>query len=292
MGDAEAFDVAEDFEGVETRHDHVGGAESEHGERDYSGCVRKRGYAEADRIAGGAAPVMRSHFRHGAPAEAGDADTFGWSSGAAGGNEAYEPIGIAAGVGPVELIYGGIAGVGIRAPSHEFFERGIFSVFGVNADQVSERGDARLKSGDAVAIAAVVEEPGSFLVIEILGVGAGRVAVIDGDPDSPGAHEAEHAEENARVVDGIDGDGLFAAQAGGPQGAGDLLAGSAHVGVGVTRAALDDGDAIGECFGLLVEIIYGSHGCASLVERFGDGLRLRGAVSDVGGFFQEQRYQE
>src|SRR6202041_1275106 len=102
MGDAEAFDVAEDFEGVETRHDPVGGAESEHGERDYSGCVRKRGYAEGDRIAGGAAPGMRPHSGHGAPAEAGAAGAFGWSSGAAGGTQAYEPIGIAAGVGPVE----------------------------------------------------------------------------------------------------------------------------------------------------------------------------------------------
>src|SRR5580658_3885743 len=103
MRDAEAFDIAEDFERVETGHDHVGGAESEHGESDYPGGVRKRGYAEADGIAGFAAPVMRSHFRHGAPGEAGDADTFGWSSGAAGGNEANETIGIATRVGPFDI---------------------------------------------------------------------------------------------------------------------------------------------------------------------------------------------
>src|SRR5580704_4555330 len=162
MRDAEALDIAEDFERVETGHDHVGGAESEHGEGDYSSGVRKRGYAEADGIAGFAAPVMRSHFRHGAPGEAGDADTFGCSSGAAGWNEAYEPIGVAVGVCPVDLVGGGIPGVGVGFGGmlHEFFERGIFSVFGVNADQVSERGDACLEFGDTVAIAAVIEEPG------------------------------------------------------------------------------------------------------------------------------------
>ena len=70
------------------------------------------------------------------------------------------------------------------------------------------------------------------------------------------------------------------------------MAGAADVGVRVTRAAVNDGDAIGDCFCLLVEIIYGSHVCCTSVERFGDGLRMRGTVSDVGGFFQEERDQE
>src|SRR5271156_5560081 len=133
MRDVEAFDIAEDFERVETGHDYVRGAESEHGEGDHSGGVRKRGDAEADGITGVAAPVVGSHFRHGAPGEAGDADAFGWSGGAAGGNEADETIGIAASVSPFDILRGG--GFGIGAALHEFFERGIFSAFGVNADQ-------------------------------------------------------------------------------------------------------------------------------------------------------------
>src|SRR5271170_781290 len=192
MRDAEAFDIAEDFECVETGHDYICGAESKHGERDYSGGVREWRDAEADGIGAFTAPVVGSHFRHGAPGEAGDADAFGWSGGAAGGNEADETIGIAASVSPFDILRGG--GFGIGAALHEFFERGIFSAFGVNADQVSERGDASLQFGNAVAIATVIEEPGSFHVIEIFDVGVGRVAVIDGNPNGSGAHEAEHAE--------------------------------------------------------------------------------------------------
>src|SRR5271154_3900427 len=103
MRDAVAFDVAHDFERVETGHDHVCGAQREHCEGHYASGVRKRRDAEADGIAGFTAPVVRSHFRHGAPGEAGDAHAFGWSGGAAGGNEPYETIGIAAGVGPFDI---------------------------------------------------------------------------------------------------------------------------------------------------------------------------------------------
>ena len=103
MRHAESSDIAQDFEGVEAGHDYVGSAESEHGEGDYSGCVRKRGDAEADGIGGFAAPVVRGHFRHGAPGEAGDADAFRWAGGAAGRDEADETIGIAAVVGPFDF---------------------------------------------------------------------------------------------------------------------------------------------------------------------------------------------
>src|SRR5580704_13584504 len=104
MRDAETFDMAEDLERLEAGHDYVGRADGEHGEGDYSGGVGKRGHAEADGIAGIAAPVVRSHFRHGAPAEAGNADAFGRAGGAAGGDQAYQTIGIAASVCPVAIL--------------------------------------------------------------------------------------------------------------------------------------------------------------------------------------------
>src|SRR5271170_2929187 len=119
MRDAEAFDIAEDFECVETGHDYICGAESKHGERDYSGGVREWRDAEADGIGAFTAPVVGSHFRHRAPGKAGDADAFGWSGSAAGGNEAYETIGIAEGVGPLDVWCGAI--IRVRAALHEFF---------------------------------------------------------------------------------------------------------------------------------------------------------------------------
>ena len=113
---------------------------------------------------------------------------------------------------------------------------------------------------DAILIAAVIEEPGRPHVVEIFDVGVGRVAIIDGHPDGTGAHETQHAEEDAGVVDRVDCDGLFAAETADPHGAGDALAGGEDFGVGVTFVAVDDGHAVGGGFGLLVEIIYGSHG--------------------------------
>src|ERR1700689_634352 len=101
MSDAMPLDGARYFERVESRQHDVCRAEGCGRESHDTGGVRKRGNIEAHRLGGIAAPIVRSHFEHGAPREARDAPPFRRAGWAAGGHEADEPLVISVRIAPI-----------------------------------------------------------------------------------------------------------------------------------------------------------------------------------------------
>ena len=123
-----------------------------------------------------------------------------------------------------------------------------------------QRRHALLEFVHLFAKTAVIEKPGCRDVVHILDAGIGGVAIIQRHPGCAGAHQAEHADEHACVVGGIDGGALFIAQAFGAHGAGDLLRQRAHFPIRIGACAIENRDAVRLRFGAFVEIVDCTHG--------------------------------
>src|SRR6202041_3027474 len=117
-----------------------------------------------------------------------------------------------------------------------------------------QRWDSLLELLNLRAKTAVIEKPGSRDVVHVLDAGIGGVARIHWHPGSAGAHQAEHADEHARVIGRINRRAVFISQTFRAHRACDLLAECAYFAVRIAARAVENRDAIEVCFSAFVEI--------------------------------------
>src|SRR5208283_3323933 len=135
----------------------------------------------------------------------------------------------------------------------------MLTVRAVDTNQMLQGGNALADLCDLLAKTAMIEKPSRLGVVQKFHVGVGGITKVDGDPCGPGAQYAQHAEQNRRMIVGVDGRPLFRLDAVSPHPAGDALAEGARFSVGIASVPVENRDPLGMEIRALVEIIDRSH---------------------------------
>src|SRR5579863_2202848 len=129
----------------------------------------------------------------------------------------------------------------------------------IDANQMLQRGHAFADFPDLLSETAVVEKPCGLGVLQKFDVGIGGVAEVYRNPRCAGAQNAQHAEQNRRMILRKNCSTLLAHGAAGQHAPSDALAESTGFAIGITSVPLHDRGTVRMKFRALVEIIDCSH---------------------------------
>src|SRR5579862_1131151 len=108
----------------------------------------------------------------------------------------------------------------------------MFAVLTIKTNHPSQRRDTPLDFADLLIKLAVIKQPRHLDVIHVFDVRIYGVAVIDRNPNSTGAHDAEHTKQYPGVVVRVDSSWFLIAQSARHQRASNAFGGGLHLAIG------------------------------------------------------------
>ena len=105
----------------------------------------------------------------------------------------------------------------------------------------------------------MIEEPANLRIFHELDIRIDCVPVIDGDPGPTCAHDAEHTDENSRVVQRVDRRAVLGIQSLRMHGRCEHLCRVAQLGITVANVPVHEGRSSCVLFRSFIEIIDRSH---------------------------------